>query len=193
MRTSRTLTVFQWRPPEKLETPRKIGGIPPGNLEDPPNIWRNPPGPDPPPCEQNHTRLWKYYLGQNFVSAGNKTVCVILVPIIKYYLYTCQRWRVYILFVLLKNLPDSTEYFWSFLHIVIILLITSFPRREDCKILYYSVLSSVTGFVIYPFVFCNLPLSWMWNQCHTCQWQVEQFSSYRKDEDTKQSLRWNHQ
>ena len=24
----------------------------------------------PPPCGQNDTRLWKYYLGQNFVSAG---------------------------------------------------------------------------------------------------------------------------
>ena len=134
--------------------------------------------------------VWRYFQTKLI---NYKTVWVILVPIIKYYLYTCQRWRVYILFVLLKNLPDSTEYFWSSLHIVIILLITSFPRREDCKILYYSVLSSVTGFVIYPFVFCNLPLSWMWNQWHTCQWQVEQFSSYRKDEDTKQSLRWNHQ
>ena len=35
-----------WTPPEKLETPRKIG---------------DPPRPDP-PCEQNHTRLWKYNL-----------------------------------------------------------------------------------------------------------------------------------
>ena len=25
-----------------------------------------------PPCGQNDTRLWKYYLGQNFVSAGNE-------------------------------------------------------------------------------------------------------------------------
>ena len=74
--------------------------------------------------------VWRYFETKLI---NYKTVCVILVPIIKYYLYTCQRWRVYILFVLLKNLPDSTEYFWSSLHIVIILLITSFPRREDCK------------------------------------------------------------
>ena len=47
-------------PPEKLETHllKKLETHPPWKIGDP-------------PCEQNHTRLWKYYLGQNFVSAGN--------------------------------------------------------------------------------------------------------------------------
>ena len=49
--------------PPKLKTPRKIG--------DPPKNWRPPRTRLPPPCGQNDTRLWKYYLGQNFVSAGN--------------------------------------------------------------------------------------------------------------------------
>ena len=89
MRTGRTLTVFR-----KLETPPKIWSRhPPKNLEQapPPKIWSSrhpprkfgagtPPPPLPqkfgadtphPPCEQNHTHVQKYYLGQNFVSAGN--------------------------------------------------------------------------------------------------------------------------
>ena len=44
-----------WRPPEKLETPLKN--------------WRTPPGPDLPPCEQNHTRLWKYNLARTSLRA----------------------------------------------------------------------------------------------------------------------------
>ena len=93
MRTGRTLTVFR-----KLETPPKIwsrhpprkfeADTPPENLEQAPpkkNLEQTPPpkiGADtppkfgagtPPPCGQNDTRFWKYYLGQNFVSAGNKT------------------------------------------------------------------------------------------------------------------------
>ena len=60
MRTGQTLTIF-W----KLET----ACPPPENLEQAP-----PPGSDqthPPPVNRmNDRRLWKYYLGQNFVSAG---------------------------------------------------------------------------------------------------------------------------
>ena len=74
MRTGRTLTVFRWRPPhENLENPpRKFGGTP---LPGPDQTHTPPPGtrPDTPPVNRmNDRRLWKYYLGQNFVSAGNK-------------------------------------------------------------------------------------------------------------------------
>ena len=66
MHTGRTLTVFRWRPPQKkFGDPQKFGD-PPENLEAPPQKIGDP------PCEQNDRRLWKYYLGQNFVSAGNK-------------------------------------------------------------------------------------------------------------------------
>ena len=57
----------RWPYSEKLETPPKIWSRhPPENLEQaPPEIWsRHPP-------LWTDTRLWKYYLGQNFVSAGN--------------------------------------------------------------------------------------------------------------------------
>ena len=92
MRTGRTLTVFRclvpgggggwvypqrkWKsPPEKLETPKK--------LETPPKNWRPPWDQTRPPqdwlARNTHPtppwtdrRLWKYYLGQNFVSAGDK-------------------------------------------------------------------------------------------------------------------------
>ena len=64
-----------WRPPEKLETPSE-------KLEPPPGLtckacWDTPPTQDWPvryaqiPSLWTDTRLWKYYLGQNFVSAGN--------------------------------------------------------------------------------------------------------------------------
>ena len=101
MRTGRTLTVF-W----KLETapPPKIWSRhPPENLEQapPPKIWSSPPpqnleqappqkfgagtppGSDqthPPPVNRmNDRRLWKYYLGQNFVSAGNNAASAMIV------------------------------------------------------------------------------------------------------------------
>ena len=57
-------------PPENLEEPppKKFGRTPPKN-------WR-PPGTRFPPVNRIlDTRLWKYYLGQNFVSAG-KNVAV---------------------------------------------------------------------------------------------------------------------
>ena len=84
MHTGWMLTVFRWRTPP----PRKFGGTPPEKLETHPHLrdqtrenWRHPPRKfggtppgtrHPPPCEQNDRRLWKYYLGQNFVSAGNE-------------------------------------------------------------------------------------------------------------------------
>ena len=68
-----------WRPPEKLEIPQKIGD-PPEELETPRDqtppaprtdlqgmLGYPPPPPTPPGTD---TRLWKYYLGQNFVSAS---------------------------------------------------------------------------------------------------------------------------
>ena len=97
MRTGRTLTVFRCLVPgggcipkesrnQKKIPPQKIGGSPltPPQIEDPPEKleppWdQTPPRdwparhagiPTPPPRGQNDTRLWKYYLGQNFVSAG---------------------------------------------------------------------------------------------------------------------------
>ena len=73
MHTGRTLTVFRWRNPPKIWRP-------PENFEEPPSkIWRpsppkfggTPPGPDTPLVNRmNDRHLWKYYLGQNFVSAG---------------------------------------------------------------------------------------------------------------------------
>ena len=79
-------------PPQKLETPPKNWRpLPPKNWRLTPKNWRTPPGLTckacwdtppgtdlqgmlgyPPPCGQIDTHLWKYYLGQNFVSAGNK-------------------------------------------------------------------------------------------------------------------------
>ena len=101
MRTGWTLTVFRkletpppppkfgpdtplpknWTRPPQIwsRPPRKIGADPPEKLEQTPprKIGADTPrkiGADtPPPCEQNHTRLWKYNLGQNFVSAGNNS------------------------------------------------------------------------------------------------------------------------
>ena len=70
MRTGRTLTVFRI----PVETP-------PWKIGDPPTPTQkigDPPGTDlqgmlgytPPPPLWTDRRLWKYYLGQNFVSAG---------------------------------------------------------------------------------------------------------------------------
>ena len=80
MRTGRTLTVFRWRaPPPKKYPPRKK--YPPQNT--PPKKYPPQKNTPPPKLEQNlehtpplwtDTRLWKYYLGQNFVSAGNQAV-----------------------------------------------------------------------------------------------------------------------
>ena len=76
-----------WRPPRKFGagTPPKIWSRPPRKFGagPPPKIWsRHPPEnleqAPPPKIWSRHpplwtdTRLWKYYLGQNFVSAGNK-------------------------------------------------------------------------------------------------------------------------
>ena len=61
MRTGRTLTVFRKfgePPPEKLETPQKIGDTPPENWR-PPQNWRHPPGPGPdtpPPMKRMNDR-----------------------------------------------------------------------------------------------------------------------------------------
>ena len=102
MRTGRTVTIFRWRtPPPNLEEPplknwrpprkigdsrkigdplknwrppRKFGGTPP-KLETP-GTPLGPPGtrpPTPSPRGHNDTRFWKYYLGQNFVSAGKNS------------------------------------------------------------------------------------------------------------------------
>ena len=50
------------------------GGCLPGGGACRGGTWPAPPPENleqaPPPCGQNDTRLWKYYLGQNFVSAG---------------------------------------------------------------------------------------------------------------------------
>ena len=93
MRSGRTLTVFR-RPlpprkigdPEKLETPQKIGdtpqkiGDPPEKLETPRKIGDTPLKNWRPPQDQTRhppwtdTRLWKYYLGQNLVSAGKNAI-----------------------------------------------------------------------------------------------------------------------
>ena len=82
MHTGRTLTVFRWRtPPRKIgDTPRKnlagttwkIGD--PQKIGGPPRkIGGTPSGTRPPPVNRmNDRRMWKYYLGQNFVSAGKK-------------------------------------------------------------------------------------------------------------------------
>ena len=88
-------------PPEKLEEPPGPDPLPtPKNLEEPHENLEEPPGPDTPPKKleeppqkiggtprtrpprkfggtppvnrMNDRCLWKYYLGQNFVSAGNK-------------------------------------------------------------------------------------------------------------------------
>ena len=65
--------IWSRHPPRKFGagTPPKFGaGTPPENLEQapPPKIWSR----HPPPVDRIlDTRYWKYYLGQNFVSAGN--------------------------------------------------------------------------------------------------------------------------
>ena len=61
-----------WRPPPWPDPPPKIWSRP-----SPPKIWSRHP---PPPRGQNDTRFWKYYLGQNFVSAGNNRLAPPLPP-----------------------------------------------------------------------------------------------------------------
>ena len=86
MRTGRTLTVFR-----SLLFRGGVSGpggclvwggclVPGGYLPGPGGVpaWSEGGVPGqvlpPPPCGQNDTRLWKYYLGQNFVSAGKNLI-----------------------------------------------------------------------------------------------------------------------